>query len=193
MSTKHKNHFENPSGLFLFSYNILSFFMTRSPYKKLLKEMNLQGNESVLEFGSGVGSLAKKLSTSLQNNGHLVCIDVSEKFLDRTKKKLRNNTNVNYILGEISTSEIPEKTFDVIVSTWVLHHVKDSVLEPSIEKFSSILKPQGKIYIIEFPDSEQKRPGFNQEKLLGIFNRNGFKEKTIFTKKRGILYEFSKK
>lgn len=191
MSHRHGNNFENPSRLFLWSYSILSFFMSRKPYQKLLQELNLKGDEKILEFGSGVGSLAKKLATSLQNQGQLVCIDVSDKFLSRTKKKLKNYSNVKFLLGELANTDIPSNSFDYIITTWVLHHVKDTMLEPSIQKFYSVLKPDGKVFVIEFPDDKQKRHGFSQEKLLNIFTKNGFKKRVVFTTNNAILYEFS--
>lgn len=192
MSITHGHQFENPSKLFLWFYGLFSSIITRSAYKKLIKALNLNGNERILEFGSGVGSLGKKLALELQNKGELVCIDVSDKFLDQTKQKLKKFNNVKFILGEISTTDIPDSSFDYIVATWVLHHVKDDKLEPSIDKFRSILKQNGKIFIIEFPDSHQKRSDFTQERLLRIFKKHGFESKTIFEEKRGILYEFKK-
>ncbi len=192
MSDSHANHFENPSSLFLWFYSIHSYFLTRKPYKKLIKELELTGSETIMEFGSGVGSLAKKLATVLQNQGQLTCVDVNEKFLNRTKKKLKNYSNVKFLLGEISEMELLSNSFDYIVATWVLHHVKKNSLEPSIQKFFSILKDTGKIFVIEFPDSQQKRPDFNEELLLNIFKKYGFAHRIVFIGKRGILYEFSK-
>lgn len=191
MSSRHANHFENPSPVFLWFYSLYGGFITRKPYEKLLKEMNLNGSEQVLEFGSGVGSLGKKIASSLTNEGQLVCIDVSDKFLAKTKKKLRKHENVTFILGEISEVDMAIYSFDFIVATWVLHHVKKSMLEPSIRKFKETLKPNGKIFVIEFPDSHQKRKDFTQEKLLDNFTKEGFIHRTVFVGKRGILYEFS--
>ena len=192
MSEKHGNHFENPSKLFLWTYSIHSRIITRTAYKKLLKEMNLNGTEKVLEFGSGVGSLGKLLTHSLNNHGELVCNDVNEKFLAQAKNKLQKFSNVKFILGVISKIEIIPNSFVYIVATWVLHHVKKERLEPSIVKFSSILKSNGKIFIIEFPNSQQKNPDFTQDKFIHIFKNNNFNSRVIFTEKRGILYEFTK-
>lgn len=191
MSRHHANHFENPSPMFLWFYSVYSGFITRTPYKKLINEMQLKGSATVLEFGSGVGSLGKQLATILKDQGQLVSIDVSDKFQARAKKKLRNYSNVKFLLGEISSMEISE-SFDFIVATWVLHHVKKDFLEPSIRKFNSILKPNGKVYVIEFPDSHQKRKNFTQDMLLDLFTKAGFANRTVYVGKRGILYEFTK-
>ena len=184
--------FDNPSKLFIWAFSIGNFIRGRSYYKELLKEINLSGNESVLEFGSGVGSFAKQLASKLQPQGQLTCVDVSPKLLDHTKGKLKNYSNIGYFQGDITNSSFPDNSFDIIVSTWVLHHVEKSLLEQTIKKLGDLLKENGKIFIIEFPDSNIKHTNLSQIELLNIFKQANLTFNIIFSKKHGILYEFSK-
>ena len=192
MADSHEGRFENPSKFFIWLYTIHSYFTSGLQYKKLISELHLQGNENVLEFGSGVGSLAKMLAPKLQKDGQLVCIDVSEKLLAHTKKRLKRFSNVQYLLGDITTLSIANESFDYIVSTWVLHHVEKNVLPQTIGKLTSIVKPDGKIFIIEFPDIRQHHKDFTQETFLNIFKEYGFQNKVLLTQKDAIMYEFTR-
>lgn len=192
MANDVQKRFDNPSKLFMWLFDLGNFFRSGSYYKELLKAMNLKGNESILEFGSGVGSLAKRLAPAVQNQGRLTCVDVSEKLLVYTKGKLKKYSNVNYYHGDIRNSSIPDNSFDIIVSTWVLHHVERSLLQDTINKLYSLIKAQGKIFIIEFSDKKYNHTKMTELELIEYFKNANFSYRIIFTKKQGILYEFSK-
>ena len=70
MANNVQEKFDNPSKLFIWFFSFGNYFRGKSYYKDLLNEMNLTGSESVLDFGSGVGSLSSKLVPLLQKNGH---------------------------------------------------------------------------------------------------------------------------
>jgi len=54
-------NFKNPSKLFAWFYSLFCPIYGRKFYKELLSALNLNGTESVLDFGSGTGVLAKKI------------------------------------------------------------------------------------------------------------------------------------
>lgn len=193
MANPHQKKFDNPSRLFIWLFSFGNFFRNRSFYNKLLEEIDFQGNESVLEFGSGVGTLAKKIAPKIKNGGSLSCIDVSEKLIQHTKKKLKKFSNIQFYEGNIIDQAIPAECYDVIVSTWVLHHVHKGLLPETIKKFNEVLKKDGNVFIIEFPDSRIDHTNLSQKDLLELFERENFSSSIIFTKKQGILYKFQKK
>ncbi|MFW9928048.1 MAG: class I SAM-dependent methyltransferase [Candidatus Thorarchaeota archaeon] len=187
--------FSNPSKTFIWIYSIRNYLRRRSYYKEIMNRLNLTGSETVLDFGSGVGSLAKRLASHLTNKGRLICLDVSPKLLDYTKKQLKKYPNVKYFLGDITKQSIPEKSVDYIVSTWVLHHLDRNTLEQAIISFKSVLKDEGKIFIIEFPENYSSNHRIhsiiNLNDILDLFKAQNFSNRVLLTKKTGILYEFS--
>ena len=144
MTNAVQKRFDNPSKLFIWLFSLGNFLRSSSYYDELLQEMNLSGTETILEFGSGVGSLAKRIASKLYPPGHITCVDVSEKLLNYTKGKLRKFPNIDYFLGDIRNSNFENNSYDIIVSTWVLHHVDKPILASTITKFSELLKDQGK-------------------------------------------------
>jgi len=190
MPREHKRDpsFENKSKFGVWFYSIMTS-ISRIRYRKLMKEMQLRGDEIMLDFGSGAGTFAKMMIKHLQPNGHLTCLDVSQSFLDRTRKVLRNYTNVDFILGDIRESNLKSNSLDIITVTWVLHHVPKDAREETIRCFHDGLKVGGKIFVIEFTSSGH---GIPEEIILELFNKVGFTVKIIARRKLGSLFEFTK-
>jgi len=182
-------NFKNPSKLFAWFYSLFCPVYGRKFYKKLLKALELNGNESVLDFGSGAGVLAKKIIKELSSEGKLTCLDLSEAFLHKVRKKLRKYPNVNYILGDIREMDISANTFDKIIITWVIHHIEDEVRSGLLNSIVKTLKPEGEIYVIEFLATPH---GIAEEFLIELFNGMGLSERIVFRRKNTGLYEFKR-
>lgn len=191
----HEDPFSNPSKFFVMKYAFRNYLRRRTYYKTMLKHLNLSGSEAVLDFGSGSGTLAKKIAPKVPN-GQLYCLDTSAKFLDYTKNQLKKYSNVNYLFGDLESQNLSSKSFDYITSTWVLHHLDKNVLIQTIKSFHSILKDNGKIFIIEFPEEYEHghhiHSSINTSEILTLFSNEHFIHKTLLTKKAGILFEISK-
>ena len=182
-------NFKNPSKLFAWFYSLFCPIYGRNFYKELLSALKLNGRESVLDFGSGTGVLAKKIIKELSNGGNLTCIDLSEAFLNKVRKKLHKNTNVNYILGDIQEMNIPSNTFDKIVITWVIHHIADDIRPDLLQSIVNTLKPNGKIYVIEFLALPH---GILEAKLIDLFNEIGLSGREGYRKKNTGIFEFKR-
>jgi trans-aconitate methyltransferase len=88
---------------------------------KLIFELELKGNERVLDLGCGDGANTALIAEVLPN-GEVVGIDASKGMIDTAKPK--EKTNLHFILMDID--KIPfENEFDVIYSNATLHWVKD--------------------------------------------------------------------
>ena len=185
------DRFDNQSNFFIWTYTLRSFFRGGT-YNKIIKELNLKGNESVLDFGSGLGFLGQKIIKRLNNEGKLTLIDVSSGFMERTQKKLQKYPNIVYLLGDIREKAIPKESFDYIVSTWVMHHIKPEALEETVKILTDSLKPDGKMFIMEMNDPNHRHSFIDHEKIREQFEKAGTESKVLFNKKNDILYEFSK-
>ena len=190
----HQDPFANPSKTFIWKYAFRNYIRRRSYYKELMKQINPKGSEIILDFGSGTGTFAKKLAPKLKT-GQLYCLDTSENFLEYTKNQLKKFSNVEYLLGEIMDQKLSPKSFDCIVSTWVLHHLDKDILTQTIKGFKEVLKDNGTIFIIEFPEEYEHAHHIHSviktSEILDLFSQNNFSNKVLLSKSAGVLYKIT--
>jgi ubiquinone/menaquinone biosynthesis C-methylase UbiE len=191
----HKSHdrklgdFENSSRTRAWFYSLFSSFYGRTLYAKQREYSDFKGNESILDFGSGPGHVSKRIIDYITPNGTLTCLDVSKEFLKICRKKLKNYSNVTFLFGDIRNLEIPSKTYDLIYINFVLHHVNEEIRMEIADKLIDILKPGGKIIILEFPG---KNHGLTEEKLQKLFRSDKIEGNLMFENKNGIVYQLTK-
>ncbi|NLF28586.1 MAG: class I SAM-dependent methyltransferase [Clostridiales bacterium] len=108
----------------------------RAVYGEYANRLPLLGDEMVLDFGCGMGTVAHYVAAKLPQ-GHLTCADISDRWLDACRKTLRGRANVSF------ESAIPKGPFDLIYCHFVLHDIPDGELEAVLPALSESLQPNG--------------------------------------------------
>ena len=106
---------------------------------KLIAELDLTGDESVLDLGCGDGALASQLAAILPN-GEVVGIDASQGMIDVALAKERSNLRFRRL--DIDDLDY-ENLFDVVFSNASLHWVKDH--QRLLRNVRRALRPAGRI------------------------------------------------
>jgi len=88
---------------------------------KLIEELHLRGNESILDLGCGDGALTARLA-ELVPEGEVVGIDASRGMIDVAGEKEKGN--LRFLLLDIDALEFAGR-FDVVFSNATLHWVLD--------------------------------------------------------------------
>jgi len=91
--------------------------------KKIIAELSIKGDESILDLGCGDGVLTKEMA-DLVPNGRVVGIDASENMISKAKELSRNN--LEFIHRDINDISFNEE-FDIVYSNATLHWIKDHV------------------------------------------------------------------
>ncbi|MHC4743117.1 MAG: methyltransferase domain-containing protein [Planctomycetota bacterium] len=89
--------------------------------RKLIAELGLEGNESVLDLGCGDGGLTAQI-TELVPNGEVLGVDASEGMISAARAKERENLSFRRL--DIDDLDYVDR-FDVVFSNASLHWVKD--------------------------------------------------------------------
>lgn len=113
---------------------------------------------NILEIGIGTGELANKF---YQEGYEIIGVDQSRAMLEVTKSK---NKMLKVRLGEFMKLPFENKTFDVIVSTYAFHHLKDKEKEIAIDEMMRVLKENGIIVIgdLMFESEQAKNLLYNE-------------------------------
>src|ERR1700744_395820 len=98
-----------------------------------LKQFDVRGAK-ILEVGCGTGWL----STSLVNFGDVTAVDLGKEIIDTAKAR---NPQIDFRSGDIHTMDLPEGTFEVVVTLETFSHVPD---QPAfVARLARLLKPGG--------------------------------------------------
>ena len=151
-----------------------------SPYYRSFAEyLDLNGNENVLDFGSGSGVCSRHIAARLQKgNGKLTCVDLSTVWQRVIKKTLRKFRKVSFLQGKIYELDKPDAPFDVVVIHFVLHDIPAGERALVIQALARKLKNGGRLVIRE-PLGE----GITKENLLQLTRLSGLQHKSLNTNK----------
>ena len=108
----------------------------------------VKDNDNILDIGCGTGLLALKFLQ--KSNCHITGVDSSQEMLDVFEGKINNfglNGKIVYKHEDLENMEFGEKQFDIISSTFTLHHIKDKYT--MIKKIYKMLKIGGRLIIGE--------------------------------------------
>jgi len=109
---------------------------------KTITELNegLLSGKTVLDMGSGSGRFS---DIALRLGAEVISLDYSSA-IDEAKKNL-NNTNINFIQGDVLNLPLKEKTIDFVFSIGVLHHTPSP--KKGVEEAFKVLKKGGEFSI----------------------------------------------
>lgn len=110
----------------------------------------LQPGESALEVGCGTGSLAMAAKQRVGAQGRVCGIDPSAQMIARAKHKAaRRGLTVEYQVGVIERLLFADHTFDVVLSSLMMHHLPDDLKRQGLEEIRRVLKPGGRLLVLD--------------------------------------------
>lgn len=115
----------------------------------LLSQVKYNGNEKVLDVGCGDGRNSACVAC-LVPNGTVIGIDPSEAMLDWAKKQYHVLEFPNLSFMEGDANRLPQGTFDMILSLFSLHIVKDR--QSAIQGFFDQLSDNGCVIAVIPPN-----------------------------------------
>ena len=126
--------------------------------KKVLDLAQLRSGESVLDVGCGTGTLAIAAKERVGPTGAVYGIDASPEMISRaTKKAIKAGTEIVFKTGIVEALPFPDKSFDAVLSTLMLHHLPREAREQCAREIRRVLKPGGRILAIDFATSGKKK------------------------------------
>ncbi|MFA5404500.1 MAG: class I SAM-dependent methyltransferase [Ignavibacteria bacterium] len=139
--------------------------------KRILKPY-IKDGMTVLDFGCGPGFFTIEIAKILDGNGKVIAADLQDGMLEKVKNKIKG-TQLEQIIHlhkcESDKIGVTEKV-DFILCFYVIHEVPDK--KRLFEEFNLLLKPNGKILIIE-PNFHVSKNAFSD--MLGVMENSGLK------------------
>jgi ubiquinone/menaquinone biosynthesis C-methylase UbiE len=116
----------------------------------------LQRGEAVLDVGCGTGTQALKAYERVGETGRVSGIDRGPRQIARARAKAaRRKFPIDFQIGVIEQLAFPDQSFDVVLSTLMMHHLPDDLKRQGLTEIARVLKPGGRLLIVDFKRSEK--------------------------------------
>ena len=138
---------------------------------KILKPYVKKGM-MVLDVGCGPGFFSIEIAKLLNGSGQVIAADMQEGMLEIIRQKVKGTTLEQMISLQLCRTDsinITDKV-DLILAFYMVHEVPDK--DRLFKEFKSVLKPDGKILIVE-PKFHVTKKAFG--KMLDITKNIGFR------------------
>ncbi|HEY7779803.1 MAG TPA: methyltransferase domain-containing protein [Ktedonobacterales bacterium] len=126
--------------------------------RKTLDLARIQPGEAVLDVGCGTGTLALDVGRQVGRAGRVVGVDPAVAQIAWARAKAtRRHVPVEFQTGVIERLDFADGTFDVVLSTLMMHHLPASLKRQSLAELARVLKPGGRLVIADFPRQRDRQ------------------------------------
>jgi ubiquinone/menaquinone biosynthesis C-methylase UbiE len=121
----------------------------RRIFGRLVDLADVTAGNDVLDVGCGPGYLTALAARAASPGGHATGVDVSEPMVQEARRK-RASTSCSFVLGKAEALDLPDASFDVVLSSLAIHHIPEDARAQAFAEMFRVLRPGGRVLIADF-------------------------------------------
>ena len=126
---------------------------------------HLAPGESVLEVGCGTGEVALRAKARVGPSGSVAGIDPSPEMIAEARRKAaRSKLDIDYRVATVEALPFADATFDVVLSSLMMHHLPEDLKPRALAEIRRVLKPGGRLLVVDF-----KEPASRLGRLMPVW------------------------
>ncbi len=124
--------------------------------QKIVQQIGLVPEMQIVDIGSGIGTFAMAMSPYIGNTGTIYAFDILPHVITRLTNDIaeRGITNITPLVGDIEHNNgiiLESGIIDMVFCANVFFQISDK--QTVVREISRILKPNGKLVVIDWIDS----------------------------------------
>jgi ubiquinone/menaquinone biosynthesis C-methylase UbiE len=133
--------------------------------------------DCVLEVGCATGSLSLAAKHQAGPTGSVFGIDIIPGMIEVSREKaVQANLDITFQLGNIEDIPFPNEKFDVVMCSFMIFHMSEKVRNKGIEEIYRVLKPQGKLLVLDLALPTKPVSRWILKLFLGFMLKHELKE-----------------
>jgi len=174
-------------------YDLMEWFIDTFWFRGKVRELRqrtatlarMQPGDAVLDVGCGTGTLAMEVAHRVGRAGRVAGVDPgTEQIAHARSKAARRNVPIDFQIGVIEQLPFPDQTFDVALSTLMMHHLPAGLKRQGLAEIARVLKPGGRLVIADFKRKQERAGqaarfhagGSSMQDLAALVSDAGFSE-----------------
>jgi ubiquinone/menaquinone biosynthesis C-methylase UbiE len=150
--------------------------------ERTLREMTVslaqvKPGDSVLEVGCGTGTLTLAAKRQTGPSGKVFGIDLIRGMIEISQgKAAQANEDITFQIGSIEDIPFPANQFDVVMCSFMIFHMSEIVRRKGISEIYRVLKPRGRLLVLDLALPKQALPRTIAKMLVGRMLQHDLQE-----------------
>jgi ubiquinone/menaquinone biosynthesis C-methylase UbiE len=122
----------------------------RHVFRQLAAASGVRPGDRVLDVGCGTGYFTRVMARAVAPRGTAQGVDPDVDAITHARRHTQHLANCTFATGTAQALDTPDGSYDVVVSSLMIHHLPEALRPQAIGEMFRALRPGGSILIAEF-------------------------------------------